>query len=150
MKDDNLIKGAHARNARAKLLLVPCTDPTCTVRDCPNHGYVVMELDGDQATMGEVRTRAEAYAHLMLFKEGVPGHSPQPEFLSAVRQADWLTGDMPSALFTPAGTRQGDVRGKVTVVPMDSQVVNGLIRARGATPAEDRWRMNRLMETFSR
>lgn len=150
MNEENLIKGPLARNARVKLLLVPCTDPHCNAPDCPNHGYVYMEVDSERVRMGEVRTRAEAYAHLRLFKEGVPGHSPQPDFLVAIRQADWLTGEMPSALFTSPGARQGKPTGKVTVVPMDSQVVNSMLRARGGSPEEDRWRMNRLRENFSR
>lgn len=140
MKDEEITGQdvRHVRNARAKLLLVPCTNPTCNFPECPNHGSVVMELDGEQAPMGEVRTRAEAYGHLLLFKQAVPGHSPQPEFLSAIRQADWLTGEMPSALFTPAGTRQGDKRSrliapsasKVQVVPMPPGHVANL-RAKG-------------------
>lgn len=135
--------------SRAKLLLVPCTNPTCTVRHCPNHGYVVVALDGKRQVTDEVRTRAEAYANLLEFKK-VAGVSPQPEFLSATRQADWLTGEMPSALFTPAGAPKGNVRGKLAVVPMDSTAVNGLLRAHGATPAEDRYHMRYMQETFSR
>lgn len=120
---DHLIKGPKART---KLLLVPCTDQACTHPDCPNHGYVVMELDGERRQMGEVRTRAQAYLCLQVFKSEIPGHSPQPEFLSAIRQATWLTGEMPSALFTPAGTRQGDNRGRLKVVPMPAAQVSGL------------------------
>lgn len=136
-------------NAQAKLLLVPCTDPTCQSPYCPNHGYVVLELGGQKQVMGEAKTRVQAYGHLKTFKTA-PGVSPQPDYLTAVRTADFLTGEMPSALFTPAGTRPGDKRGKLAVVPMDAQVVNAVMRARGQTSQEDRYRMNRLREVFSR
>lgn len=119
-----------------KLLLVCCTSQTCTSPFHPNHGHVVMEGNGKRIQMGEVRTRAEAYAHLHLFKEEVAG-SPQPEFLVAIRQAKWLTGEMPSAILNPSGQVRGASPGKVTVVPMDAEMIPSL-RATGNT-ARDRW-----------
>lgn len=130
--------------SRAKLLLMPCDIPHCPVPHHPNHGFVVLELDGRKEVMGEVRTRADAWVHLKEFKR-LDGVLPQPDFLQAIRSAPWLTGEMPSALFTLSGGRKGAATDKLQVVPMDVNVINSLLRVRGASPAEDRWRAGRFL-----
>lgn len=113
--------------AKSDLQLVQCLNPAC-----PNHGQVILVLDGQPLLdMGQVQTKAEAYAHLRQFR--AKGGRPQVQFLQAIRDAAWLSGPMPSAVALPGTTKAS---GPLVAVPMDVAVIHKLRSSSSA--ADDR------------